>query len=70
MNNITIRGLFVTLLMTISSIVSAAHIINPEYDFGHEAIENEQASYSMNLNNGVTATAYLYPILQPLCMPT
>ncbi|MCK5926319.1 MAG: VPLPA-CTERM sorting domain-containing protein [Methylococcales bacterium] len=70
MKNITFRGISIAVLMSISGMVSAGpiviglggynhnHIINPEYDFGHEAIGNEHAAYSMNLNNGVTANAY------------
>ncbi len=58
MKNITFRGLTLAVLMLTSSLVSAAHINSPEYDFGHEAIGNEHAAYSMALNNGVTASAY------------
>ncbi|MCK4493838.1 MAG: VPLPA-CTERM sorting domain-containing protein [Methylococcales bacterium] len=58
MNNLTFRGLSIALFMSLSSMVSAAHIVNPEYDFGHEAIGNEHAAYSMALSGGVTASAY------------
>jgi hypothetical protein len=72
MKNLTFYGVTATVLIAFSSMASAAHLADPEYDFGHDAIGNEQGGYSLDFSakrahstpgghvgiNTVTATAY------------
>ena len=74
MKQLNFYGVTATLLIAFSSIVSAAHIPDPEYDFGHDAAGNEYGALAITLNarrghetthpgihagiNQVTATAY------------
>jgi hypothetical protein len=57
MKTTTLYGITATLLMMFSTITSAAHLVNPEYDFAAAANGNEHGALSINIGN-VTATAY------------
>ncbi len=39
-----------TLLLAMTSVASAAHISDPEYDFGHDAVGNEYGAKAITLN--------------------
>ncbi|MCK4494082.1 MAG: hypothetical protein KAU26_08500 [Methylococcales bacterium] len=50
MKQLNFYGVTASLLIAFSSIASAAHIPDPEYDFGHDAIGNEYGALSMDLS--------------------
>ncbi|MCK5727977.1 MAG: hypothetical protein KAH08_02030 [Methylococcales bacterium] len=66
MKKLTFYGMSATLLIAFSSVASAAHIVNPTYDFGHDAIGNEFGALMITSpdivdrkgSNFVTARAY------------
>ncbi|MCK5727973.1 MAG: VPLPA-CTERM sorting domain-containing protein [Methylococcales bacterium] len=50
MKKLNFYSVTATLLIAFSSMASAAHIANPEYDFGHDAVGNEHGATSILLN--------------------